>query len=169
MEDVVVVGAALKSDLGRVSLRRIPNNVGMQAMLFEAIAKASIIVDDIVQTEFGEVATLSFTVDHGDLSDVKIVASQVLDGIGTGELAVEIGLSKVSVVGTGMKTHVGVASRMFSALGNAGIAIQNITTSEIKISCIVRKQDGDKALQAVHSAFGLERLGSVSLQNVTAG
>ena len=169
MEDVVVVGAALKSDLGRVSLRRIPNNVGMQAMLFEAIAKASIIVDDIVQTEFGEVATLSFTVDHGDLSDVKIVASQVLDGIGTGELAVEIGLSKVSVVGTGMKTHVGVASRMFSALGNAGISIQNITTSEIKISCIIRKQDGDKALQAVHSAFGLERLGSVSLQNVTAG
>ncbi len=169
MEDVVVVGAALKADLGRVSLRRIPNNVGMQAMLFESIAAAGIMVDDIVQTEFGEVATLSFTVDHTDLADVKIVASQVLDRIGTGELAVEIGLSKVSVVGTGMKTHVGVASRMFSALGDAGVPIQNITTSEIKISCIVRKQDGEAALLAVHERFGLERLSAASMSQATTG
>ncbi len=169
MEDVVVVGAALKADLGRVSLRRIPNNVGMQAMLFESIAAAGIMVDDIVQTEFGEVATLSFTVDHTDLADVKIVASQVLDRIGTGELAVEIGLSKVSVVGTGMKTHVGVASRMFTALGDAGVPIQNITTSEIKISCIVRKQDGEAALLAVHERFGLERLSAAAMSQATTG
>ena len=168
MEDVMVVGAALKADLGRVSLRRIPNNPGMQGMLFEAVAKAGILVDDIVQTEFGEMASISFTVDHSELADVKIAASQVLDRVGTGELAIEIGLSKVSVVGTGMKSHVGVASRMFTALGNAGISIHNITTSEIKISCIVGKEHGQRALAIAHEAFGLDRLGAAQAAG-TAG
>ncbi len=160
MDDVMVVGAALKPDLGRVSLRRIPNNPGVQGMLFEAVAKAGILVDDIVQTEFGEIASISFTVDHSELADVKIAASQVLDRVGTGELAIEIGLAKVSVVGTGMKSHVGVASRMFSALGAAGIPIHNITTSEIKISCIVSKEHATRALAIAHEAFGLDRLGA---------
>jgi len=160
MEDVMVVGAALKPDLGRVSLRRIPNNAGMQGMLFEAVAKAGILVDDIVQTEFGEMASISFTVDHSELADVKIAASQVLDRVGTGELAIEIGLSKVSVVGTGMKSHVGVASRLFKALGDAGISIHNITTSEIKISCIVGKEHGQRAIAIAHEAFGLDKLGA---------
>ena len=168
MEDVMVVGAARKADLGRVSLRRIPNNPGMQGMLFEAVAKAGILVDDIVQTEFGEMASISFTVDHSELADVKIAASQVLDRVGTGELAIEIGLSKVSVVGTGMKSHVGVASRMFTALGNAGISIHNITTSEIKISCIVGKEHGQRALAIAHEAFGLDRLGAAQAAG-TAG
>jgi aspartate kinase len=156
MEDIVVVGAALKADLGRVSLRRIPNNVGVQGMIFDRISKANIMVDDIVQTEFGDMASISFTVEHSDLADVKIAASQVLDALGTGELAIEIGLAKVSAVGTGMKSHTGVASRMFRALGEASVPIHNITTSEIKISCIVPKEHGQKALQTVHDAFGLE-------------
>ncbi len=156
MEDIVVVGAALKPDLGRVSLRRIPNHVGVQAQIFDRIAKASIMVDDIVQTEFGDMASISFTVDHADLADVKIAASQVLDQLGTGELAIEIGLAKVSAVGTGMKSHTGVASRMFRALGEAQVPIHNITTSEIKISCIVPKEHGQRALQTVHDAFNLE-------------
>ncbi|MFM7133793.1 MAG: aspartate kinase [Planctomycetota bacterium] len=160
MEDVMVVGAALKPDLGRVSLRRIPNNPGVQGMLFEAVANAGILVDDIVQTEFGEIASISFTVDHKELADVKIAASQVLDRVGTGELAIEIGLAKVSVVGTGMKSHVGVASRMFTALGAAGIPIHNITTSEIKISCIVGKEHAQQALAIAHEAFGLAQLGA---------
>jgi aspartate kinase len=156
MEDIVVVGAALKPDLGRVSLRRIPNQVGVQAQIFDRIAKANIMVDDIVQTEFGDMASISFTVDHADLADVKIAAAQVLDQLGTGELAIEIGLAKVSAVGTGMKSHTGVASRMFRALGEAQVPIHNITTSEIKISCIVPKEHGQRALQTVHDAFNLE-------------
>ena len=168
MEDVMVVGAALKPDLGRVSLRRVPNNPGMQGMLFEAVAKAGILVDDIVQTEFGEMASISFTVDHSELADVKIAASQVLDRFGTGELAIEIGLAKVSVVGTGMKSHVGVAGKMFTALGNAGISIHNITTSEIKISCIVAKENGQRALAIAHEAFGLDTLNAAQVAG-TAG
>jgi len=155
MEDAPVVGAALKADLGRVSLRRIPNEIGVQGTIFEAIARANIMVDDIVQTEFGDLANISFTVEHSDLADVKIVAGKVLEQLGTGELAVEIGLAKVSAVGAGMKSHTGVASTMFTALGAARIPIQNITTSEIKISCIVPKEHGNRALQVVHDAFGL--------------
>jgi aspartate kinase len=169
MEEVMVVGAALKPDLGRVSLRRIPNNPGVQGMLFDAVARAGIMVDDIVQTEFGEIASISFTVDHGDLADVKIAASQVLDRVGTGELAIEIGLAKVSVVGTGMKSHVGVASRMFTALGAAGIPIHNITTSEIKISCILAKEHAQRALSIAHEAFGLDRLGAGQSASVVVG
>jgi len=160
MEDNVVVGCALKPDLGRVSLRRIPNNIGVQATIFEAIAGANVMVDDIVQTEFGDMASISFTVDHADLAEVKVAASQVLDRLGMGELAFEIGLAKVSAVGTGMRSHTGVASRMFGALRDARIPIHNITTSEIKISCIVPREAGPRALQAIHDAFGLERLGA---------
>lgn len=157
MEDIVVAGCALKRDLGRISLRRIPNHPGVQGMVFNLIAKANVIVDDIIQTQHGDLASLSFTVDHGDLADVKIAAGKALDEIGTGELAVEIGLAKVSVAGVGMRSHSGVAATMFKALGDAGINIANITTSDIKISCIVPKQDGERALQVVHDAFELDK------------
>ena len=99
-------------------------------------------------------------------SDCVLLAIQleskplVLDRVGTGELAIEIGLSKVSVVGTGMKSHVGVASRLFTALGAAGIPIHNITTSEIKISCILGKEHAKRALEITHDVFGLDKLGA---------
>lgn len=157
MEDIVVAGCALKRDLGRISLRRIPNHPGVQGMVFDHIARANVVVDDIIQTQHGELASLSFTVDHSELADVKIAAGKALEAIGTGELAVEIGLAKVSVAGVGMRSHSGVAAAMFKALGDAGINIANITTSDIKISCIVAKQDGERALQIVHDAFELDK------------
>jgi aspartate kinase len=157
MEDIVVAGCALKRDLGRISLRRIPNAPGVQGMLFDLIAKSNVIVDDIIQTAHGDLVSLSFTVDHGDLADVKIAAGKALDNLGTGEMAVEIGLAKISVAGVGMRSHSGVAAKMFKALGDAGINIANITTSDIKISCIVPKQDAERALQIVHDAFELDK------------
>ncbi len=155
MEHGSVVGCALKPDLGRISLRRVPNTPGMQAMIFERIAGTGVVVDDIMQTEYESAATVSFTVDHSDLADVKVAVEHSLAEIGRGELAVEVGLAKVSAVGAGMRTHSGVAATMFRALGDAGIHIANITTSEIKISCIVPKDRGEDALRAVHAAFGL--------------
>jgi aspartate kinase len=155
MEDITVVGCALKPDLGRISLRRVPNTPGVQGDIFRHIAATGTVVDDIVQTENGEQADVSFTVDHQDLADVKVAVEQALQQIGTGELSVEVGLAKVSAVGVGMRTHSNVAAVMFKALGDAGIHIANITTSEIKISCIVPKEQGQQAVQAVHDAFGL--------------
>jgi aspartate kinase len=155
MEEILVAGCALKKDLGRISLRRIPNNPGVQGMIFSLIGAANVVVDDIIQTTHGDSASLSFTVDHSELADVKIAAEKAIEQLGTGELAVEIGLAKVSVAGVGMRSHSGVAATMFKALGDAGIHIHNITTSDIKISCIVPKEHGERALQVVHDAFGL--------------
>jgi aspartate kinase len=155
MEDIVVVGCALKPDLGRVSLKGLPRLDGIQARIFERIAAANVSVDDIVQTEFGDATTIAFTVEHGDMAEVKAICRELVDHLGRGEIDVEVGLSKVSAVGTGMKSHAGVASKMFRALADAGIPIHNITTSEIKISCIIDRPNGERGLQAVHEAFGL--------------
>ncbi len=155
MEEILVAGCALKKDLGRISVRRIPNSPGVQGVIFNLIGQANVIVDDIIQTAHDDSASLSFTVDHGDLADVKIAAGKAIEQLGTGELTVEVGLAKVSVAGVGMRSHSGVAATMFKALGDAGIHIHNITTSDIKISCIVPKEHGERALQVVHDAFGL--------------
>ncbi len=155
MEDLNVVGCALTPDLGRISVRGIPNSPGIQALIFGHLSDAGVLVDDIMQTEAGETASISFTVEHQDLAEVKPAVQKSLDDIGSGEMAIEVGLAKVSAVGVGMRTHTGVAATMFNALGQAGIHINNITTSEIKISCIVPKEHGDRALELVHDAFGL--------------
>ncbi len=155
MEELAVVGCALKDELGRVSIRQIKNVVGLQGRLFTALAHANIVVDDIMQTEQGSVTMIAFTVEHADLADSKQIVAKTLQELVEGEMSVEVGLAKVSVVGVGMKSHAGVASRMFRALGEAGVAIHNITTSEIKISCIIDAANGQRGLEAVHSTFGL--------------
>ena len=155
MEELAVVGCALKDELGRVSIRQIKNVVGLQGRLFTALAHANIVVDDIMQTEQGSVTMIAFTVDHADLADSKQIVAKTLQELAEGEMSVEVGLAKVSVVGVGMKSHAGVASRMFRALGEVGVAIHNITTSEIKISCIIDAANGQRGLEAVHSTFGL--------------
>ncbi len=155
MEEIAVIGCALKPDLGRITLRGLPADVGLQGRLFETIARRSVLVDDIVQTEGVDGTTIAFTVEHADLADTKTVSGQFLETLGRGTMDVEVGLAKVSAVGTGMKSHSGVASRMFRALGDAGIPIHNITTSEIKISCIVPREHGQKGLQVIHEAFNL--------------
>lgn len=155
MEELAVVGCALKDELGRVSIRQIKNVVGLQGRLFSALAHANIVVDDIMQTEQGSVTMIAFTVEHADLADSKQIVAKTLQELAEGEMSVEVGLAKVSVVGVGMKSHAGVASRMFRALGEVGVAIHNITTSEIKISCIIDAANGQRGLEAVHSTFGL--------------
>ena len=162
MEQEEVTGVALKTNLGRITLAGLPGGPGVQARAFAAIAEAGIIVDDIIQSEVSPDSTsVSFTVDHADLADIRPVLDRILRQLGRGEVRVDVGLCKVSAVGVGMRSHSGVAAKMFKALAEApssagtGIAIQNITTSEIKISCILAKQDGEPALRAVHAAFGL--------------
>ena len=155
MEELAVVGCALKDDLGRVSIRQIRNALGLQGRLFTALAQANIVIDDIMQTEQGSATMIAFTLDHADLSEAKQLVAKTLQEMQEGELSVEVGLSKVSVVGVGMKSHAGVASRMFRSLAEVGVGIHNITTSEIKISCIIDSSNGQRALEAVHSTFGL--------------
>jgi aspartate kinase len=116
-------------------------------------------VDDIIQNVMDDnTANISFTVEHGDLADIKSAVERITKDLGPKTVAAYNGdLAKVSVVGVGMRVHTGVAQRMFKALADAKVNIQNITTSEIKISCIINKEDGPKALQIVHEAFELHR------------
>jgi aspartate kinase len=157
MEHIVVSGAALKKELIRVTIKAVPDRPGIAATIFSDIAAANIVVDDIIQTVSDDhTANISFTVEHGDLQDIKPVVEKLIKDLGgKGVPIYQDNLAKVSVVGVGMRTHTGVAHRMFKALADAKVNIQNITTSEIKISCIIAKEDGNKALQIVHDAFEL--------------
>lgn len=157
MEHIVVAGAALKKDLIRVTFRAVADRPGIAAKIFGEIAAANIVVDDIIQNVMDDdTANISFTVEHGDLNDVKPVVDRLAKELGA-KIAptYHADLAKVSVVGAGMRNQTGVAQRMFKTLADAKINIQNITTSEIKISVIIDKADGPKALQLVHDAFEL--------------
>jgi aspartate kinase len=157
MEHIVVSGAALKKELIRVTVKNVPDRPGIAAKIFGDIAAANIVVDDIIQTVSDDnTASISFTVEHGDLVDIKPVVERLIKELGGGTKGIyQDGLAKVSVVGVGMRVHTGVAQRMFKALADAKINIQNITTSEIKISCIINKDEAPRALQIVHEAFDL--------------
>jgi len=157
MEHIVVSGAALKKELIRVTIKNVPDRPGIAAKIFGDIAAANIVVDDIIQNVMDDnTASISFTVENGDLQDIKPVVEKLIKELGAPSQAIYQGdLAKVSVVGVGMRVHTGVAQRMFKTLADAKINIQNITTSEIKISCIISKEQGPKALQIVHDAFEL--------------
>ena len=158
MEHIVVSGAALKKDLVRVTLRRVPDRPGIAAKIFGDIAAANIVVDDIIQNVMDDnTANISFTVEHGDLADIRPVVDRIVTELGS-TATYQGDLAKVSVVGVGMRVHTGVAQRMFKALADAQVNIQNITTSEIKISCIIGKDEGPKALRIVHDAFELHKV-----------
>jgi aspartate kinase len=159
MEDIVVRGAALKRDLASVVLVGVPNEPGMAARIFARIAQHNIVVDDIIQNNFedGKRANIGYTVAQGDLAETRVVAEQLAKEMNLRGIQTDPNLAKVSVVGIGMRTHTGVASKMFTALADAGVNILNISTSEIVVSCVVPERDGEKALQAVHAAFGLDK------------
>ncbi|MBC7782570.1 MAG: aspartate kinase [Burkholderiales bacterium] len=159
MEHIVVSGVALKKELIRVTIKSVPDQPGIAATIFSTIAAGNIVVDDIIQNVMDDnTANISFTVEHGDLADIKPVVEKLTKVLGGRMQAIyQADLAKVSAVGVGMRTHTGVAQRMFKALADAKVNIQNITTSEIKISCIISKEDGPRALQAVHDVFELEK------------
>ncbi|MGC8624406.1 MAG: aspartate kinase [Phycisphaerae bacterium] len=157
MEEIAVSGCALKKDLMRVALKNIPDRPGIVAKIFTTIAQANIIIDDIIQNVLDDgTANISFTVEHGDVADLKPVMERLLVELG-GSATYEKDMAKVSVVGVGMKQATGVAATMFKALADQKINIQNISTSEIRISCLVSRADADNALRAVHAAFALDR------------
>lgn len=158
LEDVVVRGATLKEGLATVVFIGVPNRPGVAAQIFTRIAQHHIVVDDIMQNVFnaGRKANVGLTVDAGDIEEVKAIAENLADELRIDRFEIVHDVSKVSVIGIGMRSHSGVAQRMFETLSNEGINIQNISTSEIVISCMIHAADGHKALQALHAAFALD-------------
>ena len=150
---------SLRTELGRIAVRGMPRGAAVQAGMFHSLSQAGVLVDDIVQTESADGLDVAFTVEHGELAEARNAVRERLDQMEIGglDVEVEIGLAKISVVGTGMRSHVGVAGVMFEALDRVGTPILNITTSEIRISCLIPQDRAEEALQALHEAFGLAR------------
>ncbi len=162
MQDVVVCGAALMKDEARIAVIDVPDRPGVSHQIFSAIAGKNIAVDMIAQNVgAGGKASIVFTVPAIELHATLKALEPVVAEMGA-RISSEEGVSKVSIVGTGMRTHTGVAERMFAALAKADINMKMITTGDIKISVLVDKNDGVKALRAVHQAFDLDkpRIGS---------
>ncbi len=151
-----VTGAALDRSVARVLCERVPDRPGIAAQLFGALAKTAINVDVIVQSPSHEGTTdIAFTVADDDAVAAEEIAREAVARIGGGHVSRDADIAKVSLVGAGMLSRPGVASRAFQALANAGINIIAITTSEIKISCLVRRAEAETGLRALHAAFGL--------------
>lgn len=153
-----VTGAALVKDEARVTILGVPDRPGVVHSLFRTIADAHVVVDMIVQNVGTDGTTeVSFTVAATDLAETLLAAESAARAIGASEVTHDAEVSKVSVVGLGMRTHTGVATAMFESLAEADINIQMIATSEIKISVLVDRQSASPALRAVHQAFRLDQ------------
>lgn len=158
MEKVVVRGVAVDKDQAKVIVSNILDKPGSAAKVFRAMANAGIVVDMIVQNVGRNgIANLTFTVPQGDTPKAQQALLPVLDEVGGGHVAVHENVAKLSVVGVGMKTHSGVAADLFQTLADAGINIDLITTSEIKISVVIDLDRADEAARVVHTAFGLDQ------------
>jgi aspartate kinase len=159
VEQHVVSGIAYSRDEAKVSIRRVKDRPGVSASLFGPLAEADISVDMIVQnvSSDGETANITFTLSRKDLQKALKTLNGVKSKVGFQELTSSSDVAKVSVVGIGMRSHAGVASRMFKALADKGINIQAITTSEIKISVLIDEAYTELAVRALHAAYGLEK------------
>jgi len=157
MEAVVIRGVALDKNQAKVTLVGVPDQPGMAARVFSSLAKAAINIDMIVQNISHGTATpatdLSFTVDKPDLAKAQKVIGELQSEIQFAEVIADEDIAKVSVVGVGMRTHSGVAAKVFEMLGENGVNIEMISTSEIKISVVVEGAKGEEATRALHTAF----------------
>jgi aspartate kinase len=156
MEQAMISGVAIETDEAKVTLDDVPDRPGVAATVFRAVADEGINVDMIVQNVSHDAKTdISFTVSTADLSRLKGVVERLVEEIGALRFESDDGIAKLSLVGAGMKSRPGVAADMFDALADEGINIDMISTSSIRISCVIREADAQRAVRAVHARFGL--------------
>jgi aspartate kinase len=156
MERTVITGVTLLRDQARVNVLDLPNVPGIAAKIFKAVAERGVNVDMIVLTENNYGGTdISFTLGIGDLKVAHDTAQQICNDVSAKGVTVEKDVAKVSVVGIGMQSQPGVAADVFDALGSSGINIEMISTSEIKISCLIKSKDAEQAMRVVHERFKL--------------
>ena len=157
MEHIVVSGVTLKKDMAQFVLADLPDDPGVAARVFATVASKKLVVDDIIQTvgDNGK-ASISFTVDNSELAEGKLICEEIAKEFSLPKEACPTPVAKVSAIGVGMRSHTGVAEAMFKALAEAKVNISAITTSEIKISCLIEPEQGEVALKAVHTAFDLD-------------
>lgn len=157
MENVVVSGIAYDKNQAKLTIVNVPDRPGIAAKLFDIIAQANVVVDMIVQnvSSDGKSADISFTVPKTDAKKALEVAEAEARELGAERVDRRDDICKVSIIGVGMRTHSGVASKMFQTLANHNINIIMISTSEIKVSCVIDLKFTELAVRALHEAFGL--------------
>lgn len=159
MEKLVVSGVTHNKDEARITLRKVPDQPGIAAKIFSPITDTGIIVDMIIQNTRpggGGATDLTFTVPKANYKEALAIEKKVATQIGAEEVFGDENIAKVSVIGVGMKDHSGVASKMFNALAAENINIIMISTSEIRISCIIEEKYTELAVRVLHTAFGLD-------------
>jgi aspartate kinase len=158
MEKEIISGVTYDRDQAKITLVRVPDRPGVAARLFTPLSEHNIVVDMIIQNASVEGYTdLTFTVSRKDINEARSIVETVVSEIGARGLEMDEDVAKVSIVGVGMISHSGVAARMFTVLAQEGINILMISTSEIKISCVVKAKYTELAVTTLHSAFGLDR------------
>jgi len=158
MEQVVVSGVTYNKNEAKIEIMHVPDVPGVAAKLFQPLADANIVVDMIVQTSSTTkgFADMAFTVPKTDFAKTLQIVKDNLKTIGGEKVLSDQKISKVSIIGVGMRSHSSVAAKMFSALAKEGVNIHMISTSEIKISCIIDAKYTELAVQALHDAFRLD-------------
>lgn len=160
MEKVVVSGVAYDKNQAKITIMNVPDKPGIAARLFNTVAGANIVVDVIVQSvsSDGSSADISFTVPKAESSKALQYTEQVAKDLGAKGVAMRDDLAKISIVGVGMRTHSGVAAEMFDALARHGVNIMAISTSEIKISCLIESKYTELAVRVLHEHFRLDKV-----------
>jgi len=162
MEKVVVSGITFERDEAKISVVGVPDRPGIAARIFKPLTDAGINVDMIVQNVGRNTATdLTFTVSENDFDEAISITNETAKEIEAADVIGDRNISKVSIVGAGMKSHAGIASKTFTVLSDEGINIEMISTSEIKISCVVESKYMELAVRVLHKAFGLADEASV--------
>ena len=158
MEKAIISAVTHDFDEAKVTVIGVPDRPGVAARLFGALADANVNVDMIIQNVSEQARTdISFTVSRDDLEKVRQVAGEIGDAVGAAGVHSDDEIAKISLIGAGMRTHPGIAAGMFQTLADNDINIEMISTSPIKISCVVRQKDGEKAVRNLHDYFGLEK------------
>lgn len=159
MEDIVIRGISVERNQAKVTVDDVRDEPGIAGRIFSVVAGGNINVDMIVQSvsEYGT-TDVSFTIHENDLESVTRLLTPVVEEVRAAGLITKSGVAKLSVVGIGMRSHSGVAARLFDCLGKGGINIQLISTSEIKIAVVIDGQDADRAARLAHEEFGLAKL-----------
>jgi len=157
MEKVVISGVTYSKNEAKITVSAVPDKPGIAAGIFTALSDANIVVDVIVQNvSRGNLTDITFTTARADAKKAYKIMEEKAKEMGAEKVTLDDSIAKVSIVGRGMISHAGIASRMFSVLAAEGINIEAITTSEIKVSCVLESKYGELAVRALHTAFGLD-------------
>jgi aspartate kinase len=156
VEDAMISGVALERNEAKITIVNVPDRPGAAAAVFKAVAAEGISVDMIVQNVSHDGSTdLSFTITKDDLPRLEALMQRVVKDVGAERYTADDRIAKISLVGAGMRSHPGVAADMFEAMASKGINIEMISTSSIRVSCVIRAEQADDAVRVVHERFGL--------------